>query len=368
MKIVTNGTIYEIRDNTIEINDRLPAQTYIVRFNKMTGFYMERYPDLAVKEEKIYGAHTAKVSKVLRTFSRFDRNLGIILSGNKGIGKSLFAKITCIESIKQGLPVIIVDSFIPGIASYLEKIDQEVVVLFDEFDKTFGDIRTSENEADPQAGLLSLFDGISSGKKMFIITCNKLNRLNDYLVNRPGRFHYHFRFDYPSDAETRDYLTDKLTSVYYSEIDKVIGFSKKVPLNYDCLRSIAFEINSGSPFEEAIQDLNIVNMSQELYNLKLYFEDGTIMTARHQNIDLFSDENTSIYLYSSNNYNYVDIEFNPANCSYDITTGGNIVYPANFKLIYSDDYDDETMARIKTLVPTHLTIQRSMEKSLHYNI
>lgn len=368
MKIVTNGTIYEIRDNTIEINDRLPAQTYIVRFNKMTGFYMERYPDLVVKEEKIYGVHLTKVSKVLRTFSRFDRNLGIILSGNKGIGKSLFAKITCIESIKQGLPVIIVDSFIPGIASYIEKIDQEVVVLFDEFDKTFGDIRTSENEADPQAGLLSLFDGISSGKKMFIITCNKLNSLNDYLVNRPGRFHYHFRFDYPSDIETRDYLMDKLAPAYYDEIDKVIGFSKKVPLNYDCLRSIAFELNSGSPFEEAIQDLNIVNLKQERYNLKLCFEDGSSMTAERQYVDLFSSENTRIYLYSSDGCNYADIEFNPANCRYDAVSGRNIVYPVNFNLIYNDDYDDETMDRIKALVPTRLIIQRAMEKNIHYNV
>ena len=131
--------------------------------------------------------------------------------------------------------------------------------LFDEFDKTFGDIRTGENEANPQSGLLSLFDGTSNGKKLFVITCNSLYRLNDYLVNRPGRFHYHFRFDYPTPEEVREYLTDKLSGQYQAEIEKVILFSKKVSLNYDCLRAIAFELNLGEPFWKAIFVLHIIN-------------------------------------------------------------------------------------------------------------
>ena len=77
-----------------------------------------------------------------------------------------------------------------------------------------------DNEGDPQSGLLSLFDGTSQGKKLFIITCNSLSKLNDYLVNRPGRFHYHFRFEYPSSEEIMEYLTDKLGSQYISEIQK----------------------------------------------------------------------------------------------------------------------------------------------------
>ena len=40
--------------------------------------------------------------------------------------------------------------------------------------------------------MLSLFDGLDNGKKLFVITCNEVERLNAYLLNRPGRFHYHF--------------------------------------------------------------------------------------------------------------------------------------------------------------------------------
>ena len=124
----------------------------------------------------------------------------------------------------------------PALLPGIESIEQEVVFLFDEFDKTFGSVCLGANEADPQSALPSMFDGTAQGKKLFIITCNSLYKLNDYLVNRPGRFHYHFRFDYPSPEEIQAYLTDKLRPAYIGEIRKVILFSKKVALNYDCLR------------------------------------------------------------------------------------------------------------------------------------
>ncbi len=112
-------------------------------------------------KEKVYGIHPKKADKVFKAFTKFERNLGVILSGDKGIGKSLFARILASKAVEYGYPVIIIDQFIPGIASYIESIEQEAVFLFDEFDKTFGSIRPGDNEGDPQSGLLSLFDGTS---------------------------------------------------------------------------------------------------------------------------------------------------------------------------------------------------------------
>lgn len=80
------------------------------------------------------------------------------------------------------------------------------------------------------------------GKKLFLITCNEIRKLNDYLINRLSRFHYHFRFNYPSYKEIREYLHDKLEERYYGKIEGVVAFSRKVNLNYDCLRTIAYEI------------------------------------------------------------------------------------------------------------------------------
>lgn len=60
------------------------------------------------------------------------------------------------------------------------------------------------------------------------MTCNELYSLNSYIVNRPGRFHYHFRFDYPSPEAIREYLSDKLKEEAYVEIEKVVEFSRKI--------------------------------------------------------------------------------------------------------------------------------------------
>ena len=231
MKAIKMGTKVEIYSDMVKTYDALPAKAYVVRFGKMDGFYLEEYVQIEVKEDKIYGHHLEKVNKVLQTYEKFDRNLGVILSGHKGIGKSLFAKLLSVEAIKKDIPMIVVDRYIPGIATYIEAIDQEILVLFDEFDKTFGEINALEGEMEPQASLLSLFDGISQGKKLFVITCNDIRKLNDYIINRPGRFHYHFRFECPSAEEIQIYLTDKLDKQYYGEIKYIIEFSRKVDLN-----------------------------------------------------------------------------------------------------------------------------------------
>lgn len=365
MKVANTGNTYEIYDDSLRTYDKLPAQNYVVKFSKMSGFYLMKYPDIEIKE-KLYGVHEEKVEKVINSFENYSRNLGVILSGDKGIGKSLFAKLLANKIVEKGIPVIVVDSFYTGIASYLESIEQEVMVVFDEFDKTFGDVRSKENETDAQASMLTLFDGVSQGKKLFVITCNSLNKLSSYLVNRPGRFHYHFRFEYPSEVEVREYLTDKINHLYYPEIDKVVAFSKKVNLNFDCLRSIAFELNLGLSFEEAIKDLNIINTELTKYNVILSFTNGTKFTARDVGLNLFSGEDETVYMYNSQSDNVADITFNTADCIYDFYTGCNSVDPSKIRIEYFGN--DAEVAELKKLVIESVTITRKAPKNIHYMI
>ena len=228
MKAIKIGTKVEIYNDAVVTYNELSARSYIVRFEKMTGFYLEEYPDIQVKEDKVYGERLKKVQKVLRSYEKFDRNLGVILSGYKGIGKSMFARLLSEAAVKNGIPIIVADQYIPGIASYIETIDQNVMVLFDEFDKTFADVKPVEGEVEPQAALLGLFDGIAQGKKLFVITCNDIRKLNEFIVNRPGRFHYHFRFDYPSADEILTYLSDQLESARHNVIDSIVSFSRSI--------------------------------------------------------------------------------------------------------------------------------------------
>ena len=365
MKAIKTGSTFKIYNDGLQTYDQLPAQAYSVRFDEMSGFFLERHNDLEIKEDKTYGVHDVKVNKVLKTFDMFNRNLGVILSGDKGIGKSMFANLLAIKAIEKNIPLIIVDSFIPGIASFLESIEQEVVVLFDEFDKTFGGIKVSENSASAQASMLSLFDGVSTGKKLFVVTCNDLRGMNEYLLNRPGRFHYHFRFSYPTADEIRKYLQDKLDKQYWEEIDKVISFSYKVDLNYDCLRAIAFELNLGDTFENAIQDLNILNLSGSTYNTTLHFENGKEMK-RKWSINLFKKDAKETIEFGD----IIEASFKVSDCEFVFEKGMTIVPAEKIEVTYNGCYcTKEELEEAKKLKPTYISIEkREINNSIHYTM
>ena len=294
MNVVHAGGTYQIYGESLNTYDKLPVRTYEVVFSTMSGFFLTAHNDLIVQEEKIYGSIPMKVEKVLRGFSHTDRNFGVILSGRKGIGKSLFARLLSVRAKDYSLPLIIVSEYVPGIANFLSSIDQEVIVLFDEFEKTFAE----NDECNPQEEMLSLFDGIDGGKKLFVITCNEVHKLNSYLINRPGRFHYHFTLGAPDADEIREYLVDKLSVEYHSVIDKIVGFSNHADLTYDILRALAFDINLGYSFEETLADINVGKDSSNSYSLTIRFVDGEVRTAKVDSFDFTSNRNTYVWLQS----------------------------------------------------------------------
>ena len=298
MHIVESGKRYRIFNNAITTYDQLPPKTYRVDYDPETRiFSLLEAHDFEIPETKIYGQHLDKVKKVLNSMDKMNRNLGVILSGDKGIGKSLFSKCLGLKARKKGIPVILVNEYHEGIANFLEEIEQTVMILFDEYDKTF-----DEKKHNCQAEMLSLFDGVSAGKKLFVITCNEIQSLSQYLINRPGRFHYHFRFLYPTADEIRDYMEDKLDKQYYDEIENVIAFSVRMNLNYDCLRSIAFELNNGLKFQEAINDLNIIRISQ-YKNIKIIveFENQATLIGKIKEWQLYDNTITDMSIYLPDN-------------------------------------------------------------------
>ena len=366
MKIIETGSVYRVYGEDLIVLNKLPAQTYKIFFSKTSGFFLERQHDLEVKENKIYGVHEMKANKVLNRFKEANKNLGVILSGDKGIGKSLFARILSQKAINNGIPVILIDNYIPGIDDFLNSIKDDVMVLFDEFDKTF----RKTNDDDPQSKMLSLFDGTSDGKKLFVVTCNEYRNLNEYMINRPGRFHFHFRFEYPNADEIKTYLHDKLDEKYYSEVNKVVSFSRKIKLNYDCLSAIALELNEGESFEVAIKDLNIINTDERKnqYNVTLFTEEGIIFSCNDYDIDFFADNEIEV---SDEKDNTIYIKFNGNKATYDPKRNVFLLTKENFKIDFDNFYgiDEELKEKFKKLhfVYAELKINRS-NGFIHYAV
>ena len=371
MKIIQWGERYNLHDDSVKTFDMLPPKSYTLEFDPEQGCYLMEHADIKVTE-KAYGVQDKKIQKVMTAFEDFQRNLGVILSGDKGIGKTMFAKRLCEKAIEQGIPVVIVENQYPEMVRFIERIEQKCLVLFDEFDKLFDAQNECEYEDDVaengQTELLSLFDGTSGGKKLFVVTCNTIDGLNSYLINRPGRFHYHFRFDYPSETEIEKYLSDKLEKEFYCEIPKVLKFSRRVKLNYDCLRAIAFELNRGVAFEEAISDLNIVNAEEYEYDVTLHFQNGAKLYKKRLSLDLYDgDESDWESFYDESGKFVANVKFNKSHAAYD-EKNGTIVVPAKSIVIdYDDcDEDDKEISRYMRLKPERITLLRSKERNLHY--
>lgn len=315
MNIVSAGSRYQVYGEDVQTFKSLPAATYTVGFHPQMGFWLNKFLDISANEEVIYGTHQRRVEKIYKSFKLSTRNFGVILSGKKGIGKSLLARMIAEKGIEEGLPVIIVDSAIPGISDFLSSIQQEVVVIFDEFEKTFA--KNKEGGKDPQVEMLSLFDGIDSGKKLFIITCNAPGDLNEFLINRPGRFHYHLEIKNPTAEEVSAYMVDKLGEGFDEEIEKVIKLSQMSDITYDCLRAITFDLRQGYKLEETLEDLNINYERDSRFDVTLRLSNGWIVTSYSNRINMYSKESMTIDFRKDSERFFV--EFTPR----DISIVGN---------------------------------------------
>jgi hypothetical protein len=290
MNVINAGSRYQIYGEDIRAFQKLPVGTYNVSFHPMQGFYLTARTDLTVTEDKIYGNSLAKVKKVMQSYQLVNRNFGVLLSGQKGIGKSLFVRILADEAIKEGLPVITVTSAAPGLADFISSIEQDCIVVFDEFEKTF----TISDEENQQDQLLTLFDGLDGGHKLFIVTCNDLEQISQYMLNRPGRFHYHFTMMPPSSEEVEEYMKDKLLPQYHSNIKDIVNLANIADMPYDFLRAIAFELNQGYSLKEALSDLNITRTDDTHFKVTVYLSNGLQFEQWDTRIDL--NEHKPIYI------------------------------------------------------------------------
>lgn len=365
MNVVSSAGTHRIYGDFVQTSDHISPGTYEICFTKMGGFYLSDRNDLVVKENVVYGEHEQRADKILRGFHESDRNFGVILSGQKGCGKSLLAKVIAKKAIEAGIPMIISNRYYPGIDGFIASIEQEVVVLFDEFEKTYKTI----DDVYPQEEMLSLFDGIDGGKKLFLITCNDVSKLNSFFLNRPGRFHYHFVIGSPSSEDIRNYLQDKLLPEYHHNIDKVISFSMISNITYDILRAITFELNLGYSFEDSVRDLNISKgASKEEYVIEVVFDDGAVRTTK-SSVSLSLRERRDSYT----SFRFIEqldgigkeifsIELNEnAKFEFDITECAIKVDPKYLSVYVDEDYyEGDAMKELYECVKSRRIVKFSM--------
>jgi hypothetical protein len=248
MYIKTNRQV-RLTDSNVESFDLLPKGTYLTKFDAPNNcYFLELTEDFTVPN-KLYGNSDMLSNRYVKTFTEGSKNMGILLTGLKGTGKSLTAKLT---ALKSNIPVILITEEFTGeeFKSFLNSIKQEVVVFIDEFEKVYVD-------NDSQQSLLSLLDGIFEGKKLFIFTSNMKDRINQYMLNRPGRIRYLAEYDSLDETVITEVIEDTLVDKTQTEdllsVLDVLGI-----VSMDVLVGLITEMNSyNEGAKEAIKYLNI---------------------------------------------------------------------------------------------------------------
>jgi hypothetical protein len=266
-----------ISGNAISILDVLPAAIFELEYNPDKGFSLNEADSFFKNPEKLYGEAETATKKVLSSFDSVEGNLGVLFSGPKGLGKTLTMRNICKEALKKGLPVILVKEHFENITSFIETICQPSVVVFDEFEKIYrNNNRTDKNDLEGQNSLLNLFDSSLNGKKLFLLTCNDIHNVSEYLLNRPGRLHYHFRMNRLSIGEITEYCADNLDKESHGLIPDLCSLGARIPdFSYDMLRSIIFELNTYKcGLAEARRILNIEARAKSPFNFTIYFKSG----------------------------------------------------------------------------------------------
>lgn len=250
------NTIFTPADpEAMNINERLPIGTYRVQCSPLSGFYLEKLDDMSAPA-KVYGDVDAQAQRILTAFNDRPSTTGVLLSGQKGAGKTMLTKR--ISEMGRALDVItvIVNEQFSGdeFNDLIQGISQPTIVLFDEFEKVYC-------EKGHQNALLTLFDGLYSSKKLFLLTCNERHRLNDYMLNRPGRIYYAIDFKGLSPAFIRDYCADNLKDTAHTE--GVVAVSHFFwQFSFDMLKALVEEMNRFG--ESATQALEMLNMKPQM--------------------------------------------------------------------------------------------------------
>lgn len=269
-------------DSDFCVKNEIPVGIYEICVS-MKGIYLNKISDNFVFPYKVYGLQTDFMDHIIKTYESTRGNMGVLLWGTKGSGKTVIAKQLCNRLQRSVIIVKNLGEATSAIIDYISTLQSECIIFLDEFEKNF-------NEKD--SSILELMDGVynSSFRKLFLLTTNEL-KINENLLGRPSRIRYVKEFRNLEINTINEYLDENLKD--QSCRHEVINFIDTLSIStIDILKTIVEEINIHG-IEGFKSYRNFFNVTTETYNYFTYrgsVNDSALRTSDNPdeyNIDRF---------------------------------------------------------------------------------
>lgn len=237
------------------------------------GWYLDRTGDNFEFPFKVYSACDHIINRIITFWTANNATLGVLLNGLRGAGKSMTAQLLANTLIKdRDLPVLVVKDPVP-LQAIFDAVQQDIVVIFDEFEKT--------HNKEAQQDLLSTIDGMSRSKhnRLIIFTTNTTT-IDENFKDRPSRIHYQFEFQRVADEIVEGLIDDSLPVDLHHFKGEIFDFlhSRQI-CTIDIVKAVIAEVRTfrESPlqFEEM---LNISKGEPPSYTINVINpKDGTFL-------------------------------------------------------------------------------------------
>ncbi len=248
-----------------DIVDKLDHAIYRLAESQKHGLYLTHVQDRFPLPKKLYGLDEQLIEHVSTTFTKNTklRNIGVLLVGKKGSGKTVTAKQLC---NMINLPTIIVDHAYGNLPAFLNQIKEDLIVFVDEYEKTF---------AKDASSLLTTMDGaLDNGfRRIFLLTSNSLH-VNENILQRPGRVRY-LRHYGDLTAETINMVVDDALVHKHLRDETILFISRLQEVTIDIILSVIDEVNMFGIGPEKFKDIFNVAVEKSYCNLYEVEEDKT---------------------------------------------------------------------------------------------
>lgn len=259
-KYITNNgntTIISVDSAT----EQLPVGTYVTILTDR-GFSLNSREPFVLPSE-IFGP-TDFPQRVLSTYQKMGKGMGVLLSGPKGTGKTVEAKTICVQS---NMPVVLITSGFTGVqfGEFIESIKTPSIMFIDEFEKVYDD----ENIRN---FFLSIMDGVAKSRHLFLVTSNSAD-VGQFFTSRPGRVRYHKEYQFLGDEILREIIDKKLANK--ANCDAV--FKALLPFPNLSMDSLVCIIDECNMYDELPKDfMHFFNVKSEIptnYSVELHTVD-----------------------------------------------------------------------------------------------